>query len=97
MRRETSVIPGRQPTVLDTGGWYGRVRHPLLLGVVAILVGAAIFAESLALFAYALAYWAWLHTYVIWREEPQLRATFGAAYAEYASRVPRWIPKFPPP
>ena len=92
LQRETSAIPGVRPTVLDTSGWYARVRHPLLAGVVAILLGEAVAAQSLALLGYALAYWAWLHLYVTSREEPQLREAFGQAYADYAAQVPRWIP-----
>lgn len=92
LRRQTSAIPGVRPTVLDTGGWYARVRHPLLAGVVAIMLGEAVMAQSLALLGYALAYWAWLHVYVTSREEPQLREAFGQNYADYAAQVPRWIP-----
>jgi len=29
--------------------------------------------------------------YVRYIEEPRLRERFGAAYAEYAARVPRWL------
>ena len=97
LRRQTSAIPGGRPTALETGGWYARVRHPLLLGVVAILIGEAVTTRSLALLGYALAYWLWLHVFVTWREEPQLRATFGEAYSRYAARVPRWIPRSGPP
>ena len=94
LRRQTSAIPGVQPTVLDTTGWYARMRHPLLAGVVAILIGEAVTAQSVALLGYALAYWAWLHAFVTRREEPQLRATFGEAYDDYAEQVPRWIPRW---
>jgi protein-S-isoprenylcysteine O-methyltransferase Ste14 len=93
LRRHTSAIPGQAPSVLDTGGWYARVRHPLLLGVVAILLGEAVVAASWALLAYALFYWALLHRFVVQREEPELLATFGPAYADYAARVPRWLPR----
>ena len=92
LRRRTSAIPGREATVLLTHGWYGRTRHPLLLGVVAILFGEAIFFSSLALVGYALAYWLWLTAFVALKEEPDLRRTFGADYDAYCRRVPRWIP-----
>ncbi|MDX2166299.1 MAG: isoprenylcysteine carboxylmethyltransferase family protein [Deltaproteobacteria bacterium] len=93
LRRDTSALPGQAPRVLDTSGWYARVRHPLLLGVVAILFGEAVVAASWALLAYALFYWALLHRFVVRREEPELLATFGAAYADYTARVPRWLPR----
>ncbi len=93
LRRRTSATPGREATVLLTHGWYGRTRHPLLLGVVAILFGEAVFFSSLALLAYALAYWLWLTAFVALREEPDLRRTFGADYDAYCREVPRWIPR----
>ena len=93
LRRRTSATPGREATVLLTHGWYGRTRHPLLPGVVAILFGEAVFFSSLALLAYALAYWLWLTAFVALREEPDLRRTFGADYDAYCREVPRWIPK----
>ena len=92
LRRRTSAIPGREATALLTHGWYGRTRHPLLLGVVAILFGEVVFFSSLALLAHALAYWLWLTAFVALREEPDLRRTFGADYDAYCREVPRWIP-----
>lgn len=96
LRRGTSAIPGRTPTTLVTTGWHARVRHPLLLGVVTILLGEAVVSQSVALLAYALAYWVWLHLFVTWWEEPKLRATFGEAWSSHAARVPRWIPRTGP-
>ena len=91
-RRRTSAIPGKEATVLVTHGWYGRIRHPLLLGVVAILFGEAVFFSSLALLGYALAYCLWLTLFVALKEEPDLRRTFGDSYDSYFRDVPRWIP-----
>ena len=93
LRRRTSATPGREATVLLTRGWYGRTRHPLLLGVVAILLGEAVFFSSLALLGYALVYWLWLTAFVALKEEPDLRRTFGADYGAYCREVPRWIPR----
>lgn len=90
--RGTSALPGQRPTVLQSDGWYATVRHPLLLGVVLILLGEAVTAESVTLLGYAVAYWLGLNVFVAWREEPELHASFGEAYASYCRRVPRWIP-----
>ena len=97
LRRRTSAVPGKRATVLVTHGWYGRTRHPLLLGVVAILFGEAVFFSSLALLGYALAYWLWLTAFVALEEEPGLRRTFGSTYDAYCREVPRWIPKLSRP
>ena len=93
LRSRTAAVPGERPTVLVTDGWYARTRHPLLLGVVAILVGEAVFFSSPALLGYALAYWAWLAAFVAVREEPDLRQAFGPAFDAYCREVPRWIPR----
>lgn len=93
LARNTSAIPGRTPNTLETDGWYARVRHPLLLGVVAVLLGEAAAFASLPLLAYALLYWLWLHLFVTLREERDLRDAFGADYDAYARTVPRWLPR----
>ena len=93
LRRRTSAIPGVAPTVLVTDGWYARTRHPLLFGVILILLGEAVFFSSPWLLAYALGYWLWLTVFVVVREEPELGRTFGDAFAAYRRDVPRWIPR----
>ena len=93
LRSRTSAIPGAKPTVLVTDGWYARTRHPLLLGVVTILLGEAIFFSNPALAVYALTYWLWLTVFVLRKEEPDLRRAFGAQFDAYCRRVPRWIPR----
>lgn len=88
-RTGTPVEPGRREGRAPS--W--RTRHPLLLGVVAILFGEAVFFSSLVLLAYALAYWLCLTAFVALKEEPDLRRTFGPSYDAYCREVPRWIPK----
>ena len=89
-----SASPFAQPQFLRTTGCYGRVRNPLLLGVALILLGEALVFESAVLLAYALLYWLWLHLFVVMHEEKELARAFGEAYADYCSRVPRWLLKF---
>ena len=93
LRESTSAVPGTAPSVLVTDGWYAYTRHPLLLGVVLILLGEAVFFSSPWLLVYALAYWLWLTLFVVLREEPDLRRTFGEAFDDYCRDVPRWIPR----
>ena len=93
LQSRTSAIPGAKPTVLVTDGWYARTRHPLLLGVVTILLGEAVFFSSPALAVYALTYWLWLTVFVLLKEEPDLRRAFGARFDAYCCGVPRWIPR----
>jgi protein-S-isoprenylcysteine O-methyltransferase Ste14 len=73
-------------------GPYLRIRNPLYAGLVLALGGAALGARSTGLALVTLALAVVLHLWVVRVEEPRLRARFGAAYAEYLRRVPRWLP-----
>ena len=42
------------PAVLVTDGWYVQTRHPILFGVMAIILGEDSFFSSVALLGYAL-------------------------------------------
>ena len=82
---------GPQPRFVLAGP-YLRVRNPLYAGIVLAVAGAAVGARSSALAGATLALAVVLHVWVVRVEEPRLRARFGAAYAEYLLRVPRWLP-----
>ena len=73
-------------------GPYLRTRNPLYAGLVLALGGAALAAASWGLALVALAAGVGAHLWVVRVEEPRLQARFGAAYAEYLRRVPRWMP-----
>jgi protein-S-isoprenylcysteine O-methyltransferase Ste14 len=77
---------------LITEGPYRRVRHPIYTGMFGMLVATGLAASHpLALVAGIVVFW----TGTIIRvrsEERLLRATFGAAYDEYARRVPAVLP-----
>lgn len=76
---------------LVANGLYGRVRHPMYLGLLVAGIGA------LAVFR------TWTFVFVLGssplivlkarREERLLAARFGAAWDAYAARVPAWIPR----
>jgi len=84
--------PGASPVAahemgrLETGGPYRLVRHPIYLGTLVLLVATpALTADRLLFSGLVFVYLA----IGIALEERSLRATFGAAYADYARRV-RW-------
>jgi protein-S-isoprenylcysteine O-methyltransferase Ste14 len=81
------------PTALVSRGLYRRVRNPMYVGVVSILIGESIAFESLVLLRYAAIVWLVFHLVVFFYEEPTLKKTFGSAYEEYCKTVPRWIPR----
>jgi protein-S-isoprenylcysteine O-methyltransferase Ste14 len=78
---------------LVSSGPYRRVRNPMIAGVAGMLAGEALFFGSAALAGWCSLFVAINHVYLVVSEEPGLRRRFGAAYVEYARRVPRWLPE----
>jgi protein-S-isoprenylcysteine O-methyltransferase Ste14 len=76
---------------LAQSGIYAHLRHPRYVGSACAVVGACLLRGSEWMWSLAGA-WACLTLLVVLLEEHELRARFGAAYDEYASKVPRFIP-----
>ncbi|HEY4773992.1 MAG TPA: isoprenylcysteine carboxylmethyltransferase family protein [Xanthobacteraceae bacterium] len=87
-------IGGRKNSALVTVGPYSLVRNPLYVFSVigAAGVGAQLGSIVCALIAGAFA-WLVLH-FVVLQEEKNLARAYGAAYRDYAARVPRYLPRF---
>src|SRR5262249_38142098 len=81
------------PTQLVTNGFYRYLRNPIYVGVLSILIGHFLWFKSIWLLAYALVVFLAFHLFVTVYEEPTLKGKFGAAYEQYCTSVPRWIPK----
>ena len=84
--------PFDPPRRLVVRGPYKLVRNPMYLGAAIALGGAALFYGSTALAGYAGVFLLLTHAFVVGYEEPTLRATFGAEYGAYCTRVRRWWP-----
>lgn len=78
---------------LNTGGPYAIVRHPLYLGNLFITVGLLCIAHEPWAWTLGFGYFLVSHALIIRAEERLLRRTFGAAWDEWAARVPGWVPK----
>ena len=95
-----SVVEAPQ---LVTAGPYAYVRNPLYVGNFVTATGFALaftgknagFAR-LGLVGLSLAAMVGIYAIVVPHEERFLRATFGAAYDDYAERVPRLVPALEP-
>jgi protein-S-isoprenylcysteine O-methyltransferase Ste14 len=79
------------PERLVTGGPYAYTRNPMYLGHLIFLAGLALTLHSLLAALIAIASAVFFHLRVR-KDERRLSERFGAAYAEYCSRVSRWIP-----
>ena len=79
---------------LAVRGMYAHIRHPRYLGMMLGVLGACVLSDSQRLWLVS-AVW-WLAAMLIIRiEESELRQRFGAAYADYARRVPMLLPLRP--
>ena len=76
-------------------GPYRYVRNPMITSVVTMLAGEALFFGSTVLAGWLVLFFVLNHVYFILLEEPSLEQRFGASYAEYKKRVPRWLPRRP--
>ncbi len=87
---ELSSYPGSGPLITD--GIYARVRHPRYGQMTLAILGYALIANYPAAYG---AFFLWCGgIYVVTvLEERELAARFGAAYRDYASRVPRFVPR----
>ena len=74
---------------LQTGGMYAVVRHPLMTGLVLAFWATPSMSVSHLLFAAAATGYVAVGMAF---EERDLRRTFGAAYDDYAARVPALVP-----
>lgn len=87
--------PYDPPRRLVRGLLYSRVRNPMYLGGVVILLGETLAFRAPTLFAYGATVWLLWHLAVVFVEEPSLRRRFGRDYDEYSKRVSRWFPSRP--
>ncbi|MCI0484021.1 MAG: isoprenylcysteine carboxylmethyltransferase family protein [candidate division NC10 bacterium] len=92
-RGEGTPAPWRPPERLVLAGPYQAVRHPMLVGAFAVLLGEALLAESVAILLYLGVVVGVAHWYVAAVEEPALQVRFGDAYRVYQQCVPRWLPR----
>jgi len=76
---------------MQRSGIYARIRHPRYAASFLAIVGACLLAGTRAMWMVA-AGWLALMIVAISFEEREMRARFGAGYADYCSRTPRFVP-----
>lgn len=88
--------PWAPPRNFVVSGPYRYVRNPMLLSVLSILLGEAIFFGSFPILIWCVAFWIINTIYFIWFEEPSLVLRFGNDYMDYKKNVRRWLPRLTP-
>lgn len=91
MRKAGTNIPTWEPALaLATGGIFGRSRNPIYLSFAVLMIAFALVFSSDWIFLLLVPFMLVMHFGVIRREEDYLLARFGASYADYMKRVPRY-------
>ncbi len=90
-KSKTTVKPQETPSTLVVSGPFRISRHPMYLGMAAILLGEAVFLGSLATFVFPLIFAVLMEVLFISTEEGNLEKAFGKDYLDYKRRVRRWI------
>jgi protein-S-isoprenylcysteine O-methyltransferase Ste14 len=91
MRKVGTNIPTWEPTLaLATDGVFGASRNPIYLSFVLLMIAFALIFSSDWIFVLIVPFMVVMHFGVIRREEVYLLARFGAPYAAYMKRVPRY-------
>ena len=88
--------PIAPPTNLVVTGFYRRVRNPIYVALIAIILGQAMLMGDWRLVVYGALLWVFFHVWVVAVEEPTLEQTFGKEYEAFRAAVPRWIPRMTP-
>lgn len=88
-----TLAPWTPTQRLISSGPYRYCRNPMISGVLFVLIGEALLLRSVPVAVEAPAFFAVNTTWFILKEEPDMQARFGAEYAAYKERVPRWVPR----
>jgi len=90
---KTTVSPfsPQKTKKLVTSGLYQFSRNPMYLGMVIILLGLGVWLGNFAAFALVPGFMWFVTIYQIIPEEEILTGKFGQEYADYKTKVRRWI------
>lgn len=85
-----------EASALNTRGPYAYVRNPLYLGNLGICLGLLLVANRSWAYFIGLAFFVVQYFFIVRAEEGFLREKYGRRFEQYASVVPRWIPRLTP-
>ncbi len=92
-RARTTVNPlhPHAASALVISGIYRLTRNPMYLGLLLVLAGWALFLANVLSFALPVAFVFLMNRLQIIPEERALTALFGSGFADYQSKVRRWL------
>jgi protein-S-isoprenylcysteine O-methyltransferase Ste14 len=87
----TEVKPFRKSSVVVKVGPFRHSRHPMYLGFMGIILGAAVLAGTLLPLLLVVAMFVLLSMLFVHPEERHMEEQFGEEYRRYRSEVRRWL------
>ena len=93
-RRQRTTVNPLDPSASSSvvsDGVYRFSRNPMYLGFLLILAGWAVYLSNAGAALFLPAFIAYMNLFQIWPEERALLAKFGSEFAQYMSRVRRWL------
>jgi protein-S-isoprenylcysteine O-methyltransferase Ste14 len=90
-RHHTTPNPYRPSSAIVSSGVYGFSRNPIYVAFMLVVLAVAVGANLGWLLVALVVLFLLLHFGVVRREERYLAAKFGSSYAEYRTRVRRWL------
>jgi protein-S-isoprenylcysteine O-methyltransferase Ste14 len=90
-KSRTTVKPHEIPSTLLKSGPFRISRHPMYLGMTAILLGAAFLSGALSSFIFPVFFALAMELLFIPVEERNLEKVFGDEYGQYKRTVRRWV------
>lgn len=90
-RAGTAISVHEQAVTLVEDGPYRYTRNPIYVGMTTVFGGITLLLNNLWGILLLPALITFVERNVIEREEEHLRARFGDAYDDFASRIPRWF------
>ena len=88
---QTAICPTAESTTLVTDDVYRLTRNPMYLGILLMLLGAALGTGGLPFYIAALAFFLIIDFAFCPYEESKLEKRFGATFTAYRGHVRRWL------
>ena len=87
----TAICPTAHTTTLITSDIYRLTRNPMYLGIVLMILGAALGSGGIFFYLAAMTFFLIIDFVFCPYEEAKLESSFGVEFARYRRRVRRWL------
>ena len=90
-KAETAICPTEQSSALVTAGIFRVTRHPMYLGMIMMMAGAALWFGTLPYYLASVVFFLVINQIFCPFEEKKMDETFGEEYFSYRTKVRRWV------